>query len=280
MKLLSIVIASNNRPELLKKCLDSIIPQRNKNIEIIVVDNHYKQAAKKVINKFKNVKYLFEKEISPAAARNNGIKKAKGKYIVFVDDDSIVNKQFIESIIKIINKKPKIKAFGGSYSRHSNKKIPFWFLDNYGVLNNGDSFKNLQIGEEWLSGTNMIFEKNLLLKFNGFNKKFGMKKGTIYYGEETDLLIRLALADIPIYYDPKIKVSHLLADKKINLIWLIKDAFRRGQSTHYIQNKYPEIFTTKSQTRKTPVKQNFAQKIVSLILLVSFGLGKNYAKIN
>ncbi|MFZ5437829.1 MAG: glycosyltransferase family 2 protein [Patescibacteria group bacterium] len=277
---LSIIVATHNRPQLLKKCLASLHQQLTKDTELIVVDNYPQKTAKNIVSNFKNTIYLFEKNTGLSFARNTGWKKANGKYVAYIDDDSIADSNFVGSILNFIKKEPKIEAFGGSYSRHSNKKIPFWFPESYGTMNNGKTVKKLIIGSEWLSGTSMIFKKSLLKDINGFNNKLGMIGNKVSYGEETDLLIRLSLAGIPIYYDPKIKVSHFLADKKINLIWLIQDAFRRGQSTFFIQNKYPKLFANKSPIKKPTTKQNLAQKIISLILLVSFAMGKTYAKIN
>lgn len=277
MKTLSIIIATHNRPKLLKKCINSLIGQINKEVEIIVVDNHPKKTAKNIVSKYKKVKYSFEKNTGLSFARNNGWKKAEGKYVAYIDDDSIADDKFVGSILGFIKKKPEIEAFGGSYSRYSNKKIPFWFPSNYGTMNNGRFLKKLTIGREWLSGTNMIFKKSLLKKVKGFNNELGMNGKKVSYGEETDLLIRLAVKNIDVFYEPKIKVSHLLSDKKIKLFWLLKDFFYRGQSTYYIQKTYPKIFNSQRR-RKNNIKQIIVQKFVVLMELASFAMGKIYAK--
>lgn len=280
MPLLSVIITTYNRPTLLKKCLTSLVSQvtPHTKAEIIVVDNSLRETAKKVVRHFPKVQYYAEKQLGLSFARNTGWKKAKGKYVAYIDDDSIADENWIRSIYQQINKKPEIQAFGGSYSKHSEEKIPFWFPLTYGTLSHGKKEKKLYIGREWLSGTNMIYKKALLEKMGGFDTKLGMKGEIVGYGEEADFLIRAALNKIPVYYNPQLKVSHLLAKRKINIIWLIKDSFIRGISTHTLQKKYPLLFKKKYQIKKLlKTKTNPAQKLISYLQFISHGFGKLYA---
>ncbi len=280
MPLLSVVIATHNRPALLKKCLVSLVPQvtpRTK-AEIIVIDNSPRKTARKVVRYFPKVQYYAEKQLGLSFARNTGWKKAKGKYIAYIDDDSIADEDWIRSIYQQINKRPKIQAFGGSYSKHSTEKIPFWFPPTYGTLSYGEKEKKLHIGQEWLSGTNMIFSKKILEKMRGFDPSLGMIGRTIHYGEETDFLIRLSLNKTSVYYDSRLNVSHLLAKRKINITWLIKDSFIRGIDAYTIQKKYPSFFRNKYQIKKAlKIKTNLTQKVISCLQLVCYNLGKLYA---
>jgi len=280
MPLLSVIITTYNRPTLLKKCLTSLVSQvtPHTKAEIIVIDNSLRETAKKVVRHFPKVQYYAEKQLGLSFARNTGWKKAKGKYVAYIDDDSIADKNWIRSIYQQIKKRPEIQAFGGSYSKHSEEKIPFWFPLAYGTLSHGKKEKKLHIGREWLSGTNMIFSRKILENMKGFDSSLGMMGTTIHYGEETDFLIRLALNKIPVYYDPQLNVSHLLAQRRINIIWLIKDSFIRGINACTIQKKYPSFFQNKYQVNKSlKININLAQKLVSYLQLICYSLGKLYA---
>ena len=94
--LVSVIIPTYNRPTYLRRCLESVLNQTYKNIEIFVVDDNNPETearieTEKIMNEYvngKNVTYLkhnFNKNGS--AARNTGWKHSSGKYITFLDDD-------------------------------------------------------------------------------------------------------------------------------------------------------------------------------------------------
>jgi len=117
-----------------------------------------------------------------------------------------------------IQKNPKIKAFGGPYSRFSPNPLPAWIPENYFTLNLGNTEKKIDLKKEWISGSNMIFNRSIFDKYGGFNTNLGMKGSKILYGEETELLIRLKKMEEAVNYVPNIRVKHLVAEQKLNLL--------------------------------------------------------------
>ncbi len=90
--LVSIIIPTHNRPDFLKKTIQSIVDQSYKNIEIIIVSNGYNLANKAVVTSFSDPRIIYvEQENSggPAAPRNHGIRLSKGELIAFCDDDDL-----------------------------------------------------------------------------------------------------------------------------------------------------------------------------------------------
>ncbi|MBT7102145.1 glycosyltransferase [archaeon] len=91
--LVSVIIPTHNRAALLKKAILSVVSQTYGNMEIIVIDDFSKDNTKQVVDKlkkkYKNIKYVHKSRDphNPGATRNDGIKKANGKYIAFLDDD-------------------------------------------------------------------------------------------------------------------------------------------------------------------------------------------------
>ena len=108
MHLVSVIINTHNGSAFIKKAINSIINQTYGNIEIIVWDNASTDQTRKIIAKFKNkkIKYFYSKKFEPLyAARNKAIKKSKGAYICFCDDDDTylpyrVERQLESMIIK------------------------------------------------------------------------------------------------------------------------------------------------------------------------------------
>ena len=100
--LISVIIPTYNRAGQLKDCLDSLFNQTYKNFEIIVIDDGSTDCTEDLVRdlqkEHKNLKYLKQKNKGPAGARNLGIKKARGKIIVFCDDDCTADKEWIKNI--------------------------------------------------------------------------------------------------------------------------------------------------------------------------------------
>ena len=107
--LVSVIIPAYNRPEFLKPTINSIIRQSISEIQVIVVSNGLNKENKEVSNSFNDNRIEFyeqENKGSPSAPRNYGIKKAKGKYIAFCDDDDIWIADKLEKQIAALENNP------------------------------------------------------------------------------------------------------------------------------------------------------------------------------
>ncbi len=110
----SIIIPIYNVENYLKKCLDSIVKQTYNNYEVIIVidkcDDNSEKIADEYINKYNWTK-LYEERTGLAKARNIGIQKAKGDYIVLLDSDDYLEHDFLETINKALKDKPDVLRF-------------------------------------------------------------------------------------------------------------------------------------------------------------------------
>lgn len=91
--LLSVVIATYNRPDMLERCLEGFKQQKldHSKFEIIIVDDGSNSRSDELVRRYGNdmpVRYIYQQNAGPAAARNTGIAAAKGNVIVPFDDDS------------------------------------------------------------------------------------------------------------------------------------------------------------------------------------------------
>jgi glycosyltransferase involved in cell wall biosynthesis len=100
--LVSVVVATYNRPETLPDCLRSILNQTYANIEVIVV-NDGGIDVKEIIDSLHHERYILytahPKNRGIAAARNTGIEMARGKYIAYLDDDDIFYPEHVETLV-------------------------------------------------------------------------------------------------------------------------------------------------------------------------------------
>ncbi|WP_343338751.1 hypothetical protein TPELB_09620 [Terrisporobacter petrolearius] len=102
--LLSIIIPAFNIENYISRCLDSLINQAYKNIEIIVINDGSNDKTGEIIDEFvkkdKRIKVIHKKNEGVSIARNTGIDIAKGEYIGFVDGDDSVDEDMFETLIK------------------------------------------------------------------------------------------------------------------------------------------------------------------------------------
>ncbi len=103
--LVSVIIPTHNRPNFLRKTIQSVLNQTYKNLEIIVISNGFSKDNKIVVQEFNDQRIVYlEQENSggPASPRNHGIRKAKGEYIAFCDDDDLWVPNKIEKQVCIL----------------------------------------------------------------------------------------------------------------------------------------------------------------------------------
>jgi len=131
---LSIIVPVYNISLYLEKCLDSIICEKSSNIEIILVDDGSADASGLICEKYKKkdsrIKVIYQKNMGLSMARNNGIKKAIGEYIFFVDGDDYLEQDYYQVLLPYLNSSNDIIVF--NYNRiDDNKKYPIKSFYNY-----------------------------------------------------------------------------------------------------------------------------------------------------
>ncbi len=122
---LSIIIINRNYLNFLKKCLDTCLNQVTKyNYEVILIDDGSTDGstlfAKKIKNKKLKIFHTKNKGIEHAA--NKGFKKSKAKYVVRVDSDDYLHKNFVNIMLKEIIKSKTAFVYSNYYSFESNIK--------------------------------------------------------------------------------------------------------------------------------------------------------------
>lgn len=173
---LSIIIPTHNSQNTIEPLLLSInnSPSVNFNkFEVIIVDDESKDDTLKIIQdlykklKFKIEIVVLKKNVGPAKARNLGAKKAKGKYLLFLDGDVELKNQTLANIFILIGNN-KIKAFTGIWDYHQKSTN---FFPQYKALRDwsywfAERDKN---SHYYLFSTRIAgIEKKLFQKLNGF----------------------------------------------------------------------------------------------------------------
>lgn len=107
--LFSIIIPAYNAEKTIKKCLDSVAKQKFSDFETIVVNDCSSDGTKRIIDGYKVRQIILEKNQGPAAARNRGIKEAKGDILVFIDSDvAFRDKNALSKLAEVFKKRTEI----------------------------------------------------------------------------------------------------------------------------------------------------------------------------
>ena len=106
MELITVIINTYNGEKYIKKCLDSIINQTYKNLEILVINDGSTDNSLNILNTYKDkrIKVITTENKGLSLSRNVGIDNALGKYLYFVDVDDFIEKDTIEYLYNLINK--------------------------------------------------------------------------------------------------------------------------------------------------------------------------------
>ncbi len=193
MKLVTSIITTHNRSDLLRIAIESVLYQTYNVIECIVVDDASNDNTRDVCKKYP-VRYIYIPQTESHGgnyARNLGIKEAQGEYCAFLDDDDYWLPTKIEKQMKLIEKGECdmvycLREYNDVLKGEIVRKRKEYRPKPYGNL-------SIDIFKHYVTSTSCILaKKSLLLKIGGFDENF--KKW-----QEYDLMIRAAQAT-PIFY--------------------------------------------------------------------------------
>lgn len=126
---ISVIIPVYNSSTYLRKCLDSVVNQTLKDIEIIVINDGSTDDSKNIIEeytvKYKNIIFIDQENKGIGKTRNIGIKKATGEYITFVDSDDYIKENMLEEYYKYAKKHNFDLVIGLYIKKINNKEIIF-----------------------------------------------------------------------------------------------------------------------------------------------------------
>lgn len=212
MNSISLIISTYNRPDTLELVLESVLNQSVMPKEVIIADDGSGIETKTLIENYKNRltvplihSWIEDKGFRLAKSRNEGIKKASGDFVVFIDGDIVLHRHFIKGYYK--NIKPDSYMMGSrvllpeDYTKEliekKNTKVNLW---HKGVKNrlNGLQMpgfykvvKGSQSPTRSVKGANMGFWMNDLITVNGFDERF-----TGWGREDSDMAARMMHAGI------------------------------------------------------------------------------------
>lgn len=238
---LSIIVPVYGVEKYIDKCLNSLVKQSLKEIEIIVVNDGTKDNSQKIVDKYvkkypDKIKSYIKENGGQGSARNYGLKKASGEYIGYVDSDDFVEKDMYKKLYNKAKENNYDIVVCGNYNvseDYQNKNIDA-FINNYNT-----DLENIFFGK--MAVWNKIYKRDILIK-----NKLEFKEKVWY----EDLAFTLkaimnsntfAFIDEPLY-DYLIREGSTMNNSNVQRNLEILDAFNDILS--YIQhNKKEEYFS-------------------------------------
>jgi GT2 family glycosyltransferase len=226
--MISVCINTKNRHLKLADCVNGILKNELKNLEIIIIDQSSDKNSirrNKALAKNCNLRYFQNKERGVGMAKNAAIKHARGNILIFTDDDCIVDNHWLKNIYQSFqDNKDIIGVFGRVLpfepQLNKGKICPCTFLKKKKEIITQPCFHWKDIG----FGNNMAFRRNIFDKVGGFRKWLG--PGSIgSNAEDAEFVLRLLFKGYKILYNPRILIYHNR--------WLNKEQFRK-QGLSYI----------------------------------------------
>ena len=169
--LVSVIIPVYNDEEYLPQCLNSVINQTYKNIEIICVNDGSTDNSKEVIEKFidSRIRIINQENKGSATTRNVGLKNAAGEYVLFLDADDWIDKKLIEITFNVIQSNNADIVMFDVYNVYDNSYIKVKRVNNFiypekiKVLNykDDDNIRDLQC-----TAYTKLFRKDFLINNN------------------------------------------------------------------------------------------------------------------
>ena len=176
--------------------------------ELIIVDNNSTDNLREVVQDFTqksklNVRYLFEGKPGLSHARNKGIGEARGNYIAFTDDDCIVDRPWLISILEEFDSDPDLSGLGGRAELYNTEDKPVSIRtsrERHLFVSHNQLF-NL------IPGCNMAFRRKVFDAVGNFDPDFGAG-ARIPSAEDTDFYYRVYKTGLKLLYSPDILIYH------------------------------------------------------------------------
>lgn len=230
MSKVTVVIPVYNSEKYIGRCLDSIINQSFKDIDIFVINDGSRDKSREVVeeylDKYNNIELINQENMGVAKTRNKAIKIVNTKYIMFMDNDDYIDEDYIETYINKIEETNADIVMGGYRRVNIDKKILFkqqlantkwskyivlapWakIYNREFLVENDIEFLDYAIGEDVYFNL-VVFAKNPkieIIDYMGYNWFFNTKSvsNTSQRGLSKDIDIRVVLNKVMAKYDEK-----------------------------------------------------------------------------
>jgi glucosyl-dolichyl phosphate glucuronosyltransferase len=233
--LITVAICTRNRASFLEKAARTVLPQLNEAAELLIVDNASTDATLEAGTRLaaadSRVKFWREEELGLSTARNAALKRAHGRFVLFLDDDATAEPGWLAAYQKFLSAPPseKIAVVGGAVFPDYEIPPPEWAGASTG-FHRGDLPKRLPYRDSpW--GCNVAYRREAALAVGMFDSRLGRKGEQMMTREESDLNLRLQDAGYEIWWLPGAGILHFMPASRLKFRATMSSWFAEGCSS-------------------------------------------------
>ena len=243
--IISIVLCTYNNADSLAITLEQISNQYlvdNSLVEVLVIDNNSPDHTHDIvaeISRCSNItfRYFFERRQGLSHARNTGVDKANGRYILFTDDDADIPQNWVISYLEKIDQLDPDCL----YSRINiiwDRPTPWWYTNRFRPyfvgLDYGDQVIAIDNLNKEFFGKNFCLRKGLVVSYGGFDPALGRNGSRLIAGEETIIYRKLVQERKRIFYFPEATVGHRLKEREYEESNISKQFIDSAHSSYHL----------------------------------------------
>jgi glycosyltransferase involved in cell wall biosynthesis len=249
---ITVAICTFNRAESLRRTLDSLAAMQvpsDLEWELVIVNNNSTDHTDEVIGEYSDrlpVRRECEPRPGHTNARNRAIDAARGEYIVWTDDDVVVDAQWLRAYAEAFRRWPEATIFGGRIIPRYETPVARWVLESeailggaYAIRNLGNDARPLSIAEDRTPyGANFAIRAKEQRAFR-YDPNLGLAPNRRRYYDEIDVIMRLFEAGATGYWIPRAMVEHCIGRDKQTVRYIAEyfeavgetEAFRSAVAT-------------------------------------------------
>jgi GT2 family glycosyltransferase len=235
----SVIIPTCGRPQMLLDCVASILRNDFQNFEIVVIDQDRDRRLQAALGQRfpgdRRLVYLVLDEPHASRARNLGIQHARGDIVVFSDDDTEVERHWLQAYVDAF------AACGGEPVVVGGRLDPLWLAPKplwlperkeylLGIYNKYDGLMLMPEPDQPI-GANFAVHRKVIDAVGPFDERLGpsysRKRGMIF-GEDALFSLRARQARYPVYYQAAARSWHKMSPRKVTKRYFVRRSFWEG----------------------------------------------------
>jgi len=270
----TVAICTRDRCELLERALDALASVEvpiGLEWEVVVVDNGSRDATASVIARYAALlplRGLVERPAGLSRARNAAVQAARGAYVLWMDDDVLVERQWLRAYTDAFARCPDIAFFGGPIDPLFEGEPPRWLAGALPSVRN--AYAAIDLGREpvALDGDTLPYGANFAVRCieqrrHRFDPALGRRGARMYAGEEWAIMQALLAEGARGLWVPAARVRHIIPRDRQSVGYLRRYYFWNGASLAIVRKSRDErmLFGRPRWIWREAVQQELAYRV-------------------
>ncbi|MGD0498372.1 MAG: glycosyltransferase family A protein [Bryobacteraceae bacterium] len=198
---ITVVVPVFNKARRLKRCLDSVASQSFEDFEVIVVDDGSTDGSGILAEGYPDRRFraIHQRNAGPGAARNRGIREARGEYIAFLDADDNWLPPYLETNLRILDNHPEAAAVSGAWIDYPAQTPCVGTWSRRGISRGVRQIAPSTSGNLFAAMVTFMNPCSAVVRADVLRQEGGFEEGGCRFGEDATLWLKLLLHH-PVYF--------------------------------------------------------------------------------